>query len=141
MSLRLLRRDLPAPHLGRVSQLARARPGLDLPFSEAVRVGQTLYLSGQLGNVPGTLDLVPGGVGPETEQTLNNIKAVLERHGSRLDRVVKCTVFMADIGEWSAMNEVYVTFFGANPPARSALGANGLALGARLEIECIAVVG
>ncbi len=113
---------------------------LDLPFSEAVRVGNILYLSGQLGHVPGTMDLVPGGVGPETEQTLNNIKATLERHGSSMDKVVKCTVFMADIKEWPAMNEVYKRFFGPKFPARSAVGGGELALGARLEIECIALV-
>jgi 2-iminobutanoate/2-iminopropanoate deaminase len=113
---------------------------LRLPFSEAVRVGSTLYLSGQLGNVPGTTELVPGGIAAETRQALDNIKAILERNGSRMDRVAKCTVFLADIAEWPEMNEVYRTYF-SNPPARSALAASGLALGARVEIECIAVVG
>ncbi len=112
-----------------------------LPFSEAVRVGDMIYLSGQLGNRPGTLSLVEGGIAAETRQTMENIKAVLERHGSSMDRVVKCTVFLADIAEWSAMNEIYRTFFPKNPPARSALGASGLALGARVEIECLAVAG
>ena len=112
-----------------------------LPFSEAVRVGDLLFLSGQIGNRPGTLDLAPGGIEAETRQTLQNIKATLERHGSSMDRVVKCTVFMADIIEWGQMNEIYVQYFPGNKPARSALGASGLALGARLEIECIAVVG
>jgi reactive intermediate/imine deaminase len=115
--------------------------GRSLPFSEAVRVGDLLFVSGQLGNRPGTLELVPGGIGPETRQTLENIRAILERRGSSLDRVVKCTVFLADISEWGAMNEVYRTFFPQSPPARSALGANGLALGARVEIECIAAAG
>ncbi len=110
---------------------------LGLPFSEAVRVGDMLFLSGQLGN-SGGLGLVEGGVGPETTQTMENIKAVLERNGLGLDRVVKCTVFLADIDEWPAVNEVYKTYFGENPPARSALAASGLALGARVEIECIA---
>lgn len=113
---------------------------LNLPFSEAVRVGRMLYLSGQLGNRPGTLELVPGGIGPETRQTMENIKATLERYGSSLDRVVKCTIFLADIAEWPAMNEVYRTYFPEAPPARSALGASGLAVGARVEIECIAVL-
>ena len=103
---------------------------LNLPFSEAVRVGNTLYLSGQLGNVPGTTKVVPGGIVPETKQTLENIKATLERHGSGLDKVVKCTVFMADIDEWPKMNEVYRTYFVQNPPARSAVAGSGLALGA-----------
>ncbi len=112
-----------------------------LPFSEAVRVGDLLFLSGQIGNRPGTLDLAPGGIEAETRQTLQNIKATLERHGSSMDRVVKCTVFMADIIEWGQMNEIYVQYFPGSKPARSALGASGLALGARVEIECIAVVG
>jgi len=111
-----------------------------LPFSEAVRVDNLLILSGQVGNVPGSLELVPGGIQAETRQTLENIKAVLEKHGSSLAEVIKCTVFLADISEWSAMNEVYIEYFSVNPPARSALGANGLALGARTEIECIATV-
>jgi len=113
--------------------------GRDLPFSSAVRVDNTLYLSGNLGNVPGTLDLAEGGIQGETRQTMDNISAVLEQFGSSMDKVVKCTVFLADMAEWGAMNEVYKTYF-TNPPARSALGASGLALGARVEIECIAVV-
>ena len=110
----------------------------NLPFSEAVRVGGMLYLSGQLGT-DSTGKLVPGGVGPETRQALSNIAAALTRHGSSLDRVVKCTVMLADVREWGAMNEVYVTFFGSHRPARSAFGTGGLALGARLELECMAV--
>lgn len=120
-----------------------AGPGmenLDLPFSAAVRVGNTLYLSGMIGNLPGTLELAPGGIQGQTRQALENIRATLEHAGSSMDRVVKCTVFLADMGEWQAMNEVYVTFF-ENMPARSALGANGLAMDGRLEIECIATVG
>ena len=113
---------------------------MNLPFSEAVRVGDTLYLSGQIGTKPGTLELVPGGIGEETRQTLENIKSVLERHGSSLDHVVKCTVFLADIAEWPATNEVYRTFFTRSLPARSAMAASGLALNARVEIECIAVI-
>ena len=113
---------------------------LDLPFSEAVRVGNTIYLSGQLGIIPGTAELVPGGIAEETRQTLENIRAVLERHGSSLDRVVKCTIFLADIAEWPSMNEVYVTYFRDKKPARSAVAGSGLALGARVEIDCVAVV-
>ena len=111
---------------------------LDLPFSSAVRVDETLYLSGNIGNVPGTLDLAEGGIQGETRQTLDNIKRVLEHFGSSMDDVVKCTVFLADMGEWGAMNEVYKTYFN-DKPARSAMGVNGLALDARVEIECIAV--
>lgn len=114
---------------------------LSLPFSDAVRVGNVLYLSGQVGNVPGTLELAPGGIRAEARQALENVRSILARNGSGLERVVKCTVFLADIGDWPAFNEVYVEFFRENPPARSALGANGLAVGARVEVECIAVVG
>jgi reactive intermediate/imine deaminase len=110
-----------------------------LPFSEAVRVGDTLYLSGQIGIEPGTLKVVTGGIEAEARQTLANIRTSLEAHGYTLRDVVKCTVMLADIGEWAAFNEVYKAFFSAPYPARSALGANGLALGARVEVECIAV--
>lgn len=109
------------------------------PFSEAVQVGDTLYLTGQLGTVPGQ-GLVPGGVEAETRQALENIKGILERHGSSLEHVVKCTVFLADIKEWSAFNRVYMEAFKTRRPARSALGVNGLALDGRVEIECIAWV-
>ncbi len=113
----------------------------NLPFSEAVRVDNVLYLSGQIGNRPGTLELVAGGIDAETRQCLDNVKAILERNGSSLGRVVKCTVFLADISEWPRFNEIYREYFPASPPARSALAASGLALGARVEVECIAVVG
>ena len=112
---------------------------LDLPFSSAVRVDNTLYLSGSIGNIPGTLDLAPGGIQGETRQALDNIRNVTEHFGSSMNKIVKCTIFLADIDEWNAMNEVYRTYF-ENPPARSALGASGLALNARVEIECIAAL-
>ena len=112
------------------------------PFSPAVRVGNMLYLSGQIGTPDATsASVVPGGIEAETRQTLENIKDVLQRTGSSMDRVVKCTVMMADMREWDRMNVVYATYFPKNKPARSALGANGLALGARVEIECWATVG
>ena len=109
------------------------------PFTEAVRVGNMLYLSGKIGSVPGQ-GLVEGGIQPETRQVMENIKDALERYGSSMNQVVKCTVFLADIAEWSAMNEIYVTFFPEHRPARSALGSSGLAIGARVEIECMATV-
>ena len=118
-----------------------AMEALGLPFSDAVRVGDLLFLSGQIGSVPGQEALVEGGIGPETRQTMDNIRATLERHGSSLDRVIKCTVFLADMSEWPAMNEVYASYFPGPKPARSAAGASGLALGARVEIECIALAG
>ena len=117
-----------------------ANPDMQLPFSDAVRVGNMLYLSGKIGNIPGTPQLADGGIAGETRQALENIKASLEKQGSSMSEVVKCTVFLADIGEWAAMNEVYVTYFSVNPPARSALGTSGLALNARVEIECFAAM-
>jgi len=114
--------------------------GQKMPFSEAVRAGDTLYLAGQIGNLPGQRQLAPGGIGPEARQAMENIRAVLERHGASLDQVVKCTVFLADIRDWPAFNEVYVRYFKGNLPARSALAASGLALGARVEVECLAYV-
>ena len=114
---------------------------LDLPFSEAVRVGDMLILAGQIGVLPGTLTLAEGGIQAETRQTMENIKAVLERYGSSMERVVKCTVMLDDIDEWGALNEVYREYFPVLKPARSAFGADGLALGAKVEIECWATVG
>lgn len=112
------------------------------PFSPAVRVGNMLYLSGQIGTPDATAGaVVPGGIEAETRQTLENIKDVLQRTGSSMDRVVKCTVMLADMREWDRMNVIYASYFPKNKPARSALGASGLALGARVEIECWATVG
>ena len=112
---------------------------LERPFSTAVRVDNTLYLSGVIGTDPSERRPMPGGIQAETKRALEIIGEELDAFGSSMDRVVKCTVFLADIDEWAAMNEVYVTFFD-RPPARSALGTSGLALGARMEIECIAVI-
>lgn len=112
----------------------------NLPFSEAVRVGNTVYLSGQIGNLPGTLQLAPGGVRAESRQVMENIKTSLEAHGLTMDHIVKCTVMMADIGEWAAFNDVYRTYFKPGSfPARSAFGSSGLAFNARTEVECLAI--
>jgi 2-iminobutanoate/2-iminopropanoate deaminase len=113
-----------------------AIPGL--PFSEAVEVGNLLFLSGQIGT-DANGKLVEGGIGPETTHALANVAAVLGRHGGALDRIVKVTVMLADMKEWPAMNAEYKKFFGRDLPARSAFGCNGLAMNARVEIECIAV--
>jgi reactive intermediate/imine deaminase len=111
-----------------------------LPFSEAVRHGDTVYLSGQIGVVPGTLQLVPGGIDAEARQTMDNVRATLEAHGLSMADLVKCTVMLADMAEWGRFNEIYRGYFVGRYPARSALGASGLALGARVEVECIAAV-
>jgi reactive intermediate/imine deaminase len=115
---------------------------LKLPFSQAVRVGDILYLSGALGNVPGRLEVVPGGIEPETRQTMENIGALLKENGLTFADVFKCTVMLADMAEWNTFNRVYVGYFEPGRlPARSAFGANGLALGARVELECWAFAG
>jgi reactive intermediate/imine deaminase len=115
----------------------RPRPDSPGPFSEAVRVDNILFLSGVLGT-DSTGRLVRGGIGPETRQALENIKNALVRNELTMDDVVKCTAMLADISEWAAMNAVYRTYFPGPKPARSAFGTNGLVLGARMELECIA---
>ena len=110
-----------------------------LPFSESVRAGDILYLSGQVGLAPGSRSLVPGGIKAEAHQAMDNIGEVLRKNGLRYRDLVKCTVFLADMADWGAFNRAYVTYFvPGHFPARSALGANGLALGAKTEVECIA---
>ena len=125
------------PNALEVEFIPSPRPGA--VFSQAVRVGDVIYLSGQIG-ADSSGRLVPGGLQTEARQALNNIKSTLDKIGSGMDRVVKCTVFLADMKEWPAMNEVYATFFPKHFPARSAMGVNGLALNARVEIECIAAM-
>ena len=120
-----------------VSESTRAA---NRPFSDAVRVGNMIYLSGTLGTVPGKSTLAPGGTAAETRQALENIKTMLIGYGTSMDKVVKCTVMLADIEDYGVMNEIYVSFFPGPKPARSTFAANGLALGARTEIECWAVL-
>ena len=112
----------------------------NLPFSEAVVVGSTVYFSGQIGNLPGTLKLAPGGIAGEAKQVMENIKTSAEANGISMADLVKCTVMLADMSEWSAFNDIYRTYFNSRYPARSAFGVNGLAVGARVEVECIGVV-
>lgn len=111
--------------------------GMGYPFSESARVGNLLFLSGQLG-VDADGNLVPGGIQAEAEQLMLNIEGSLARRGLTMEHVVKCTVFLADIAEWGQFNEVYKKHFAHPYPARSALGASGLAVSARVEVECIA---
>lgn len=121
---------LPAPPIG----------GNPAPFSSAVRVGDTLYMSGAIGITPD--GKVPEGIEAQTKQTMENIGAVLKRAGLGWNDVYKCTAFLADMKDWPAFNSVYVTYFDpARRPTRSALGVNGLALGALVEVECQAFAG
>lgn len=112
----------------------------ELPFSESVRVDNLLFLSGQIGTRPGTMELAEGGIEAEARQIMENIRAVLNRHELGMGDLVKCTVMLADISEWPAFNDVYRTFFDDHYPARSAFATSGLALGARVEVECIAAL-
>jgi len=114
--------------------------GRNLPFSDAVRVGETIYLAGQIGVPPGESEVVAGGVGPESEQVLKNIGLVLNHFGVGFESIVKCQVMLLDIAEWPAFNAVYKEYFQEPYPARSAFAGSGLALGARVEVECIAVL-
>lgn len=111
---------------------------LNLPFSEAVAVGELLFVSGQIGNRPGELKLVEGGIQAETRQAMSNIIAILEKYGSGVDKIAKCTIFIGDMAQWGQMNVAYLEALGDHRPARSAVGASGLALGGSVEIECIA---
>ena len=114
--------------------------GQNYPFSDAVRVGDWLILSGRIGT-DSSGKLVSGGIQAETKQTMEAIGAVLRAHGASFDNVVKCTVMLTDMKEWPAMNEIYRGYFKTDRmPARSALGVNALALGAQVEIECWAVL-
>lgn len=114
--------------------------GQALPFSDAVRAGDTLYLSGQLGI--GADGKLPEGIEAQTKQALENIGAILKRAGLGYSDVFHCTAMLSDMVNWPAMNKVYVTYFPEGKrPARSAFGANGLALGALIELECQAYAG
>lgn len=113
-----------------------------LPFSDAVRVGDIICLSGQIGAIPGTMELAPGGIEPETRQMMENIARILNANGLSFDDIFKCTVMMADMAQWSAFNKIYVGYFKRDRlPARSAFGATALALGATVEMECWAYAG
>ncbi len=107
----------------------------------AARVGETVYVSGNIGNPAGELRLVEGGVGPETRQALAHMETALHAAGSSKERVIKCLVFLADMADFQAMNQAYGAFFGDHKPARSTVAVAGLAIGAKIEIECIALAG
>ena len=116
------------------------RASLGLPYSDAVRAGSLLFLAGAIGAPPGSRDVVPGGIVPETRQTLENIKRNLEAHGSSIDRVTRCTVILIHLDDFEPMNGVWREYFPQNKPARTTFFVTSLARGARVEIECTAVV-
>jgi 2-iminobutanoate/2-iminopropanoate deaminase len=111
------------------------------PYSQAVRAGNLVFASGQIPTDPATGEFVSGGIAEQTEQVLRNLSAVLEAAGTSLDRVVKTTVFLADMVDFAAMNDVYARFFASEPPARATVAAAGLPRNARVEIDAIALVG
>ena len=115
-------------------------PGAIGPYSQAIKAGGFVFVSGQIPTDPQTGEFVAGGITEQTEQVLKNLKAVLEASGSSLAQVVKTTVFLADMKEFPGMNEVYATFFSGAPPARATVAAAGLPRDARVEIEAVALV-
>ena len=113
-------------------------PPARVPLSQGIRMGDWIFASGQLGMSPATGRLVEGGIVPETRQVCENLKAVLEAGGSSLDKVAKVTIYLADLGDLMAMNQVFSEYFPHDPPARTTFQAAGLVGGARVEIEAIA---
>jgi 2-iminobutanoate/2-iminopropanoate deaminase len=109
------------------------------PYSQGIRAGDFVYTAGQLGIIPGTKEFAGPDIEAQTRQSLQNLAAVLEASGSCLEHVVKTTVFLADMGEFSRMNSIYAEFFPESPPARSAVQAAALPLGGRVEIEAVAL--
>lgn len=110
------------------------------PYSQAIRAGEFVFTAGQIGLDPSSMALVRGGVEAQTRQVLTNLKHVLEAAGSGMDRVIKTTVFLTEMGNFAAMNAVYSEFFPENPPARSTVAVAGLPKGALVEIEAVALV-
>lgn len=116
-------------------------PPARVPLSQAIRAGEWVFVSGQLGNDPRTGRLAEGGIGPETRQVLENLKSVLGAAGTSLDRVVKVTIYMADLDELMAMNAVFNEYFPTAPPARTTFECSRLVGQARVEIEATAMAG
>jgi 2-iminobutanoate/2-iminopropanoate deaminase len=116
-------------------------PGALGPYSQAIRAGDYLFTAGQVGVDPATGKLVNGGIEAQTRQAMENLRAVLKAGGADFSRVVKATVYLADIKDFSAFNGVYGTYFASDPPARSAFQVAALPLGAAVEIEMIALTG
>ena len=110
------------------------------PYSQAIKVGEFVYTSGQVAIDPATGEFIDGGIAEQTERVLKNVAAVLEAAGSSLDQVVKTLVFLSDMNDFAAMNEVYAKFFTGAPPARSTVQAARLPKDARIEIEAVALI-
>merc|ERR1712212_357497 len=127
--------------LRRVIISTKKAPDAIGPYNQAVQVNNTLYISGQIGFNPTTMDIVSGGVVAEAKQALTNMGHILEAANCNFNNVVKTTVLLADVNDFAAVNEVYTKFFTANYPARAAYQAAALPRGARVEIEAVAVVG
>ena len=119
----------------------KAAPAAIGPYSQAIQVGNLVYTSGQIPINPATGSFVEGGIQEQTRQSLNNVKAILEEAGLGMETVIKTTVFMADMGDFAAMNEVYAQFFVEPYPARSAIAVKTLPKGALVEIEVVAAKG
>jgi 2-iminobutanoate/2-iminopropanoate deaminase len=117
-----------------VPQLPTANP----TYSHAVRLGDVIYISGQLGIDPSTGKLAPGGQVEEYKQALNNLKTILEAAGTSLNRVVKTTIYMTDVTQLAELNAIYAEFFSSTPPAKTGVEVNRLSLGAKIEIEAVA---
>lgn len=116
-------------------------PGAIGPYSQAIKTGNLVFVSGQIPIDPQTGEFVPGGISEQSEQVLKNLSAVLEAAGSGLNNVVKTTVFLADMNDFAVMNEIYARYFNENKPARATVEAARLPRDARVEIECVALVG
>lgn len=110
------------------------------PYSQAIVVNGLVYTSGQTPLVPGTKSLVEGDIQAQTRQVLDNVKAILEAAGASMAKVVKTTVYLQSMSDFAAMNEVYASYFGDKPPARTTVAVAGLPLGAHVEIEAVAVL-
>ena len=133
--------DLPPMLTAKVIIATDRAPRAIGPYSQAVRAGNLVFASGQIPIDPATGEFVPGGIAEQTEQVLHNLTAVFEAAGIRMNQVIKTTVFLADMDDFTAMNEVYGRFFGEAPPARATVQAARLPRDARVEIEAIAVAG
>lgn len=110
------------------------------PYSQAISIGTMVYTAGQIGLDPATMELVSGGVEEQTRQVLANLKNILDAAGTNIGNVIKTTVFLQDMGDFSKMNAIYAEAFNENPPARTTVAAAGLPKGALVEIECVAIV-